>query len=120
AAVSARANMGPTSGMADRVSADLSRKLGDDIAARSELASAVGKEPKDVDTRLEYGWRLVGAGELALAREQAQHVLDVDGAPQTGDGEAFQIADAHLLLGEIARREGKTAEAAAHCDDAQK
>lgn len=112
-ALSARRGLGGPSGMSDRVAADLSHRLGDDAAARSSLAAAVTEEPKDVDTRLEYGWTLAGAGDLAGARAAAQHVLDVD--KPDGDADAAQVADAQLLLGEIARREGKAQEAVRLC-----
>lgn len=104
-AIRGREQRGPPSSVSRRIAAGVETALGDETSALASLEAAVAAEPKDVEARLAYGWRLSAAGSAALAREQARRVIDVDRPAE--DASEAQLADANLLLADALRREGK-------------
>lgn len=103
-AVAARDRMGSPSSWSERVAASVAARLGDESTAITRLQNAVRLEPKDVDARLELGWRLVVAGKAAAAAQHARHVVETDRPAE--DATEGQTADAKLLLAETQRRSG--------------
>lgn len=108
-ALDARFAAGTPSGSAEHVWGNLDAALGDVTSARKHLEQSILLEPKDADARLDAGWLAARAGDAAMAREQAQHVLEIE-RPALDASDA-QAADAELLLAEAARRESKFQEA---------
>lgn len=104
-AIRAREGRGAPSSVSRRIAAGVEIALGDEAAALSSLAAAVEAEPKDIEARLAWGWRLSASGAAATAREQARRVIDVDRPAE--DASEGQLADAYLLLADALRGEGK-------------
>lgn len=110
-AVALRDRMGQPSSVSERVAAIVASQLGDETTALDRLTKAVQLEPKDVEARLELGWRLVASGRSADAAVHAKHVLEVSRPAE--DATEMQAADASLLLAETQRRSGNAAAAVA-------